>query len=177
MTTLSYPIGQFKFKEPTTAARRTAAIDTVARTPARLRAAVAGLDDVQLDTPYRPGGWTVRQVVHHVADSHVNAYCRCKLTLTEEHPTVRPYDEGAWARLADSGEPVAVSLALVDHLHARWVMLLRSLPAASFARTCFHPEGKISISLDRLVASYAWHGDHHVAHILQLREREGWNAR
>lgn len=176
MTDLRYPIGPFTFSEPGTAEQRTIALDAIDRAPARLRAAVAGLDDLQLDTPYRRGGWTVRQVVHHLGDSHLNAYCRCKLTLTEEHPTIRSYAEGAWAAMADSAEPIEGSLSLIDRLHARWVVLLRALPPAAFARTCFHPEGQVTLSLDRLVASYAWHGSHHIAHILELRRREGWSA-
>lgn len=176
MTDLRYPIGPFVFPDPFPAGLRRAAIDALRAAPARLRAAVAGLDDVQLDTPYRPDGWTVRQVVHHLADSHLNAWCRCKLTLTEDHPTIRPYAEKAWAALPDSALPIGGSLALIDQLHARWVALLDATPAEAFSRTCFHPEGQVSLSLDRLVASYAWHGAHHTAHILGLRTREGWRG-
>lgn len=175
MTDLRYPIGRFQMTEPPAAADRDAAITVIALAPGRLRAAVAGLDDFQLDTPYRPEGWTVRQLVHHLADSHLNAYCRCKLTLTEERPTIRPYDEGAWAKLPDSFRPIDGSLALLDHLHDRWVALLRATPAESFRRVCHHPEGKVDLTLDRLVGLYAWHGTHHIAHITELRRRSGWN--
>lgn len=149
-----------------TAAERAGAIDAIAAAPAALRAAVAGMTDADLDTPYRPGGWTVRQVVHHLPDSHMNAYVRLKLALTEERPTIRPYDEARWAELPDSRDvPVEVSLALLEALHLRWVALLRALPPASFERTLIHPEWPEPMSLDRLVALYAWHGRHHVAHV------------
>lgn len=140
----------------------------------RLRAAVEGLTEAQLDTPYRPGGWTVRQVVHHVPDSHLNAYIRMKLALTEDGPTIKPYDENLWAELSDSRMPVDASLSLMDALHRRWVTVLRSLQPADFARTFLHPEAGV-VSLDRLIALYAWHGRHHVAHITSLRQRMGWD--
>lgn len=174
MTDPRYPIGTLEFREPVTAAERANWIGAIGATPAKLRAAVAGLTQQQLDTPYRPGGWTVRQVVHHVPDSHLNAYIRCKLVLTEDHPTIKPYFEAKWAELPDSARPIEGSLALLDTLHERWVALLRSLPAAAFQRTCYHPEYQIDMSLDRLAATYAWHGAHHVAHITELRRREGW---
>jgi hypothetical protein len=174
MTSLQYPIGQLDVPATVTPALRAGWIDTIAAAPVRLRAAVAGLQDPQLDTPYRPGGWTVRQVVHHLPDSHLNAYIRCKLALTEEHPTVKPYDEARWAELPDSAGPIDESLGLLDHLHARWVALLRALPDGAFARTCFHPGSQQSLTITRLVAIYAWHGAHHVAHITELRRREGW---
>ena len=139
-----------------------------------MRAAVAGLTPEQLDTPYRPGGWTVRQVVHHVPDSHINSYVRFKLALTEEEPTIKPYDEARWAKLADTATtPVEVSLTLLDSLHSRWVPLLQSLTEADFARQFRHPELGM-VRLDRNLALYAWHGKHHVAHITSLRERMGW---
>lgn len=148
-----------------TAEQRAAAIEAIAATPAALRAAVAGLSDAQLDTPYRAGGWTVRQLVHHVPDSHMNAYVRIKLALTEEQPTISPYDEGRWAELPDSREvPIDVSLSLLEALHLRWVALLRALPAEAFARTIVHPDWPEPMSVDKLVALYAWHGRHHVAH-------------
>ena len=154
---------------------RALGIAALARAPSVLRAAVSGLQDPQLDTPYRPGGWTVRQVVHHLVDSHLQAYSRCKLALTEDNPTIRPYAEAEWAKLPDSLGPIAVSLALLDHLHARWTGLLEALPEESFDRTCFHPEAKANLSVDRLVAMYAWHSRHHIAHITELRRRLGWH--
>ncbi|MDX2060551.1 MAG: putative metal-dependent hydrolase [Gemmatimonadales bacterium] len=174
MTDLRYPIGPFRFPDPYSAADRERDVDQLAALPARLRAAVAGLADARLDTPYRPDGWTVRQVVHHVPDSHMNAYIRVKLALTESEPTIKPYDEVGWANLPDSGRPIAGSLALTDHLHERWVALLRALPAESFARTCVHPASGSVLSIDKLIAMYAWHGAHHVAHITELRRRQGW---
>ena len=173
-TDLRYPIGRFAFPDSYGTAARTADLARIKAAPARFRAAVAGLDDPDLDTPYRPGGWTVRQVIHHVADSHLNAYIRCKLALTEDHPTIRPYDEAKWAELPDSKRRVTGSLTLLDSLHERWVALLEALEPGLFARTLYHPEGRISISLDRMVATYAWHGDHHLAHITGLRRRKGW---
>ena len=150
------------------------AIDAIAATPANLRSAVRGLSEAQLDTPYRLGGWTVRQVVHHVPDSHSNAYTRFKLTLTEDVPTIKPYDEGAWAKLDDTRTtPIETSLAMMDALHDRWVRLLRSLGPADFARTLNHPENGI-MNLDQLLALYAWHGAHHVAHITNLRRQNNW---
>lgn len=174
MTDLRYPIGDFQWVETFSAADRAATIDRIEAAPGKLRAAVAGLDDAKLETPYRPGGWTVRQVVHHVFDSHANAFIRCKLTATEDHPTIRPYEEADWALLPDAHGPIADSLALVDHLHARWTVLLRGLPASAYQRTCFHPGSKLILTLDRLIATYAWHGAHHTAHITELRRRSGW---
>ena len=157
-----------------TAEKRAAWIRQIVEAPAALRAAVAGLTDRQLDTPYRPGGWSVRQVLHHVPDSHLNAYCRCKLALTEDNPTIRPYDEAAWARVADTAKtPPDVSLALLDALHARWVVLLESMSAADFARPFTHPDHGAR-TLDWLLQLYAWHGRHHAAHVTSLRTREGW---
>jgi uncharacterized damage-inducible protein DinB len=171
---LRYPIGEFRFEGPLTAAGRAARIDEIAAAPARLRQAVEGLSPEQLDTPYRPGGWTVRQVVHHLPDSHLNSYTRFKLALTEDGPTIRPYYEDRWAELIDGRTaPVEVSLALLESLHRRWVLLLRSLTAEDCARTFRHPELGI-VSLDKNIALYAWHGRHHVAHITALRERMGW---
>ena len=142
--------------------------------PAALRAAVGGLSDAQLDTPYRPGGWTVRQLVHHVADSHMNAYTRFKLALTEENPTIKPYDEQSWAELVDSRTmPVEVSLRIVDGVHERLVIMLRAISDAQFGRALTHPENG-AMTLDSLLNVYSWHGDHHVAHVTSLRERMGW---
>ena len=165
-----YPIGPFQSRTQLDAGERRDLIDDIAATPARLRAAVADLTDAQLDTPYRDGGWTVRQVVHHLPDSHMNAFVRFKLALTEREPTIKPYDETRWAELADvSGTPVEVSLALLEALHERWVVLLRSLTAADFQRTYFHPEQGRAMSLDYALAMYAWHGRHHTGHVLQAR--------
>ena len=171
---LRYPIGRFAWQGPNTSDDRARYIDEIGRTPARLRAAVDGLTEEQLNTPYRPGGWTVRQVVHHVPDSHLNSYVRFRLALTEETPTIKPYAESKWAELADArSAPIENSLTLLDGLHARWVLLLRSLNPGEFAREFRHPELGV-VSLDRNVALYAWHGRHHIAHITSLRERMGW---
>lgn len=174
LETLRYPVGRWRRPEGATAADRRSWIDAIATTPLALRAAVAGLDDLALDTPYRPGGWTVRQVVHHVPDSHLNAYVRTCLALTEDRPTIRPYDEAAWAELAPFRTgPIESSLALLEALHERWVALLRSLDDGAFARPLEHPEIGTLILTD-LLALYAWHGRHHVAHVTELRKRRGW---
>lgn len=171
---LRFPLGRFQRPRSLTDARRAEAIDRIAATPAKLRAAVRGLTAAQLDTPYRPDGWTVRQVVHHVPDSHANAFIRFKLALTEDVPTIKPYDEAAWAKLDDvRSTPIETSLSLLESLHDRWVRLLRSIPAADFDRTLNHPENG-AMNLHQLLALYAWHGDHHVAHIANLRARNGW---
>jgi uncharacterized damage-inducible protein DinB len=169
-----YPIGQFAMPAQVSAARRQQAIDEIATTPAKMRAAVKGLSDAQLDTPYREGGWTVRQVVHHVADSHLNAYVRLKLALTEDKPTIKPYNEAAWAELADSkSTPIEVSLTLLDSVHTRFVQLWRSLKPADFERVLVHPEhGERNV--DWLLFVYEWHGKHHAAHITELRKHKGW---
>jgi hypothetical protein len=174
-TDLRYPIGKYESKISLTPAERAEAIAHIAETPKRMRNAVGGLSGGQLDTPYRPGGWTVRQLAHHVPDSHMNAYVRMKLALTEDEPTVKPYEEALWAELADSREtPVEVSLALLEFLHLRWDILLRSLQPGDFARRLRHPAlGPMTV--DHVVHHYAWHGRHHVAHIASLRQREGWN--
>ena len=173
-TSLQYPVGRFSVPEEITEAAREAAITELTALPAAMRAAVSGLNDTQLETPYRDGGWTVRQVVHHVADSHMHAYIRVKFALTEESPTIRPYDEGAWAMLPDVVlVPVGVSLSLLDGIHGRWVACLSRLDAEQFTRPFVHPElgpQRIDLSLLR----YGWHGRHHVAHITSLRARMGW---
>lgn len=174
---LSYPIGRFAAVTPGTADVRRAAIADIAALPRHMRDAVAGLNDAQLDTPYRPGGWTVRQLVHHVADSHMNAFMRLKLALTEETPTIKPYDEKSWAALADARLPIGISLALLDNLHARWDAIYRELTPTQFDRTFFHPETQEQLTLDLHAQHYAWHSKHHVAHITALRQREGWNGR
>lgn len=174
MIDLHYPIGLFTFPQLVNPPMREEWIGAIASAPAKLRAAVAGLTQRQLDTPYRPGGWTVRQVVHHLPDSHMNAYIRCKLALTEATPTIKPYDEQAWAKLPDATLPIDPSLGLLDHLHHRWAALLRAVPESSWSLTCFHPGSQTEMSLDRLAGSYAWHGAHHVAHVTELRRREHW---
>jgi uncharacterized damage-inducible protein DinB len=173
METLQYPIGKFDWKGPISAETRRAAMQSIETLPARLAAAVAGLDERQLATPYRPGGWTVRQVVHHVADSHLNAFTRFKLGLTEDSPTIKPYNEKLWSTLADSSLPVDVSLRLIEALHTRWVAVLHAMSDADFARTIVHPESGKN-SLDRFAHLYGWHSNHHLAHITTLRERERW---
>jgi len=171
---LRYPIGEFKFEGPLTDDQRAAFIGKIEETPARMRAAVADLNDEQLDTPYRPQGWTIRQVVHHVPESHLNSYLRFKLAITEDEPTIKPYFEDRWAEMDDARQaPIALSLDLLDALHGRWIWFLRSLKQADFERTFRHPELGI-VSLDKNVALYAWHGQHHVAHITSLRERMEW---
>jgi hypothetical protein len=171
---LSYPIGKYEHKASLTPAERETAIAQIAAAPKCLRDAVAGLSHQQFDTPYRPGGWTVRQVVHHVPDSHLNSYVRFKLALTENEPTIRPYDEALWAKLRDSRDtPVEVSLSLLESLHHRWEVLLRSLGPEDFSRRLRHP-ALGPLTLDDMLGSYAWHGRHHVAHITSLRSREGW---
>jgi uncharacterized damage-inducible protein DinB len=169
-----YPIGKFEMPTQVTQARRQQAIDEIAATPGKMRAAVKGLKDSQLDTPYREGGWTVRQVVHHVPDSHLNAYVRLKLALTEDKPTIKPYDEAAWAELADSkSTPIEISQTLLDSVHTRWDRLWRSLKTEHFARVLIHPEhGERTV--DWLLFVYEWHGKHHTAHITELRKQKGW---
>ncbi|MBA3438941.1 MAG: bacillithiol transferase BstA [Pyrinomonadaceae bacterium] len=171
---LRYPIGQFKMEGNVTENKRQRFIDEIAETPVRLRAAVEGLSSEQIETPYRPEGWTVRQVVHHLPDSHMNAYMRFKLALTEDEPTIKPYMEDRWAELDDArSAPLEVSLALLDALHRRWMLLLRSLTPGDFARAFRHPELGV-VPLDKSLALYAWHGRHHTAHITSLRERMSW---
>jgi len=181
MTDLQYPIGKFQWVEPQTeeqrADHRAEHIQTLAKLPAQMRAAVQGLRPDQLDTPYRPEGWTVRQVVHHVPDSHLNAYIRFKLALTEEQPQIKAYKEAEWAKLADSTiTPVEVSLQLLAALHSRWVDLLQAMGPSDFERTLYHPE-RGALTLEHMLAMYAWHSDHHLAHITALRERMNWNMR
>jgi hypothetical protein len=169
-----YPIGKFALPSEVTTERRQQAMEEIAALPAKLRAAVKGLNDAQLDTPYRDGGWTVRQVIHHVPDSHVNAFVRLKLALTEDKPTIKPYDEGAWAELADSkSAPIEPSQTLLDSVHARWDRLWRSLRPEHFARGLVHPENG-ERNVDWLLFLYEWHGKHHTAHITELRKQKGW---
>ena len=175
-TDLRYPIGAFRFDGHASTGRREQWIEEIAAAPARLRAAVAGLTAAQLDTPYREGGWTVRQVVHHLPDSHLNAYTRIKLALTEEEPTIKPYEEARWAELPDArGGEIEPSLNLLESLHQRWLMLLRQLKTPDFDRRFRHPEHGRIFKLSETLALYAWHGRHHVAHIIALRQRMGWD--
>ena len=161
-----FPIGKFTFDGDVSDAARAARITDIEAAPRALRAALDGLTQEQLDTPYRPGGWTLRQVAHHVPDSHMNAYVRFKLALTEDSPTIKPYDEARWAELSDTREtPIEVSLALLDALHRRWVTLLRAMRPADFTRGFVHPEYGRTMSLDAALALYAWHGKHHVGHV------------
>ena len=169
MDDLRYPVGPFVYDKDTTPARRAERIRQIAGAPALLRSAVSGLSERQIETPYRPGGWTVRQVVHHVPDSHLNAYCRFKLALTEDNPTIKPYDEAAWANVADTaGTPLEVSLTLLEALHQRWVVLLEAMTPADFARPLLHPD-RGAISLDWMLQLYAWHGRHHAGHVMLVR--------
>jgi hypothetical protein len=173
MDELKYPVGKFQLPQSITAEDRRLWIREIAEAPAQFRRAAAGLNETQLDTPYRPGGWTVRQVIHHVPDSHMHSFLRCKFALSEDQPTIKPYDEAAWAGLPDAKAPVEISLQLLEALHARWVALLQSLTDSQFARTFRHPELGLR-NLDQTVALYAWHGRHHEAHITRLRDRMGW---
>ena len=170
---LSYPIGRFAAQPPSAELRRRAVAD-IGALPGHLATAVLGLNEAQLDTPYRPGGWTVRQVVHHVADSHLNAFVRLKLALTEDRPTIAAYDEKKFAALADVRLPVAVSLELVRSLHARWLAIYGTMTDDDWQRTFVHPEYPDPLTLDWQVQMYGWHSRHHVAHITALRAREGW---
>src|SRR5215831_6066570 len=169
-----YPIGEFSFGGTLTEQQKAEHLDRIEQAPTQLRAAVRGLSDRQLDTPYREGGWTVRQVVHHVPESHMNAYIRFKLALTEDEPTIKPYMEDRWAQLDDiRSTPPEVSLALLDNLHNRWVRVLRAIKPEEWKRTFRHPELGI-VPLEKNLALYSWHGQHHVAHITELRKRMGW---
>jgi len=174
MTDPRFPIGKFHYETPPSEEQREKFIADVAQTPLAMRAAIEGLSQPQLETPYREGGWTVRQVVHHVPDSHMNAYIRFKLALTEDEPTIKPYAEDRWAELADTkSTPIEVSLVMLDSLHQRWVELLRSLEPGDWKRQFRHPEIGV-VALEKNVALYSWHGRHHVSHITELRRRMGW---
>jgi len=177
---LSYPIGkeneqkefEIEFNEPL----KTALINDIKNLPSFLEFSIQDLDASQLETPYRPGGWTVHQLVHHIADSHINAYTRFKLGLTEDNPIVKPYNQEAWADLSDTKNlPVNVSVTLLHALHARWVQILEDITESQWQRTVYHPERKIKITLWELLKSYAWHSRHHVAHINNFRKRMNWD--
>ena len=169
-----YPTGKFTFNPNVTPEMRRQSIAAIREAPAALRAAVRGLNDAQLNTPYRDGGWTVRQVVHHVPESHMNAYTRFKLALTEDNPTIKPYAEDSWVKLGDIARtPLETSLVLLEALHERWVTLLDVMTAADFTRPLVHPDNG-QVTLDRMLQLYAWHGPHHIAHITTLRSIKGW---
>ena len=169
-----YPIGKFHFEGALSEDQKLALIADIEQAPAAMRAAVAGLSPQQLETPYRDGGWTVRQVVHHVPESHMNAYIRFKLALTEDVPTIKPYAEDLWAKLPDVPvTPIEFSLVLLESLHKRWVILLRSIKAEDWKRTFRHPEMGV-VSLEKNLALYSWHGKHHLAHVTELKKRMGW---
>jgi len=169
-----YPIGKFSFPASVSLSDLAGFIADIEQAPAALRAAVAGLSAEQLDTPYRDGGWTVRQVTHHVPDSHMNAYVRYKLALTEDEPTIKPYAEDRWAQLADTqATPIEVSLTLLESLHERWAQLLHALRPEDWKRQFRHPDIGV-VSLEKNLALYAWHSKHHVAHVTELKKRMGW---
>ncbi len=175
MSDLRYPIGPFKLEEDLSPQRRRELIQQIAEAPRNLRATVKGLNETQLDTPYRPGGWTARQVVHHIPDSHLNAYTRLKLALTENQPAIKAYNEKLWAELPEARTaPIDLSLNLLEALHRRWVLQWQAMQPDDFARMFIHPEHGLR-SLDWLLCLYAWHGRHHTAHITSLRERMGWD--
>jgi DinB superfamily len=172
---LRYPIGKFSAPESISPAILKSWIEDIKNLPTQIRVATTNLSDMQLDTAYRPDGWTVRQVVHHVADSHMNSYIRFKLALTENNPTIKPYEEGDWALLSDGKSgPIDLSIHLLESLHARWILLLHSMTDADFNKTFFHPGSQKTISLKENTGVYVWHGKHHVAHITSLRSRIGW---
>jgi len=175
LETLRYPIGKFKFPEQISAEEISSMIKTIEELPAKLRNAVSGMSEEQLNTPYRDGGWTVRQVVHHLFDSHSNSYTRMKLAMTEENPVIKPYEEARWAELEDGkNAPVELGLNLLELLHKRWVIFLHSFIESDLKRTFFHPDNKRSQTIAQTIALYAWHSRHHLAHITELKKRMGW---
>ncbi|HXS37758.1 MAG TPA: putative metal-dependent hydrolase [Flavipsychrobacter sp.] len=172
---LQYPIGRFERPEKYTPENAKEWIASIEALPSWLDVCIENLDEAQIHTPYRPGGWTVQQVIHHIADSHMNAYIRFKLALTEDNPIVKPYDENLWAVLPDvEVVPVNVSVTLLHAMHRRWVALLKSMQPADWGKTYYHPESKQNVPLWHVGAMYAWHGRHHMEHVKQLRERMGW---
>lgn len=175
MKELQYPIGEFEWNGDISAEQRRLWIKDLADAPAQLRAAVSGLSEAQLDTPYRPEGWTVRQVVHHLPDSHLNSYMRFKLAVSEDEPTIRPYDEQGWAMTKEAQNgPIEMSLQLLEALHTRWVAFLQTLSDEEYQRSFLHPENPGKQRLDYTLGSYSWHSRHHIAHITSLRKRKGW---
>lgn len=171
---LKYPIGKYNMPDKHDRHVRMALIESIRSYPDRLIDEVIDLDDDQLDTSYRPGGWSVRQVIHHLADSHMNSYVRFHWALTEETPTIKAYDQKGWAELPDSHGPISMSLELLDSIHQRWTFLMDYMEEVDFERQLAHPEWKKNLSLDQLVGLYAWHGEHHKAHIIFLADRMGW---
>ncbi|MDG3583829.1 YfiT family bacillithiol transferase [Galbibacter pacificus] len=172
---LKYPIGKFTIPDNITSKDIQKWIKTIEFFPDKLESLVEDFDDLQLDTPYRPGGWTVRQVIHHLADSHINSYVRFKWTLTEEKPTIKAYHEDRWALLDDGAHAdIDLSLSLIESLHKRWAYMLKDLTAKQLNRTFIHPESKAEISLKQLIGIYDWHCRHHFAHIKELAKREDW---
>jgi len=164
-----YPIGKFHLPESVSPEDRARLIETIRAAPARLRAAASGISAAQLDTPYREGGWTIRQVIHHIPESHMNAYIRFKLALTETDPVIKPYDEAAWARLSDVAvAPIEASIVLLESLHQRWVVLMQGMSGDDWLRRYVHPEFGQSRTLEQTLALYAWHGDHHIAHVTSV---------
>ena len=170
---LRYPVGRLDVRPTLSPDERSRCIDQIQALPAALRSAVTGLDEAQLDTPYRAGGWTIRQVVHHLPDSHMNSYVRFKLGATEDSPTITTYEQGLWAEEADNSAPVDVSLRLLEALHERWVLWLRAQESDLWTRTIMHPELG-ALTLEQLLQVYCWHSHHHLAHINGLKERKGW---
>jgi len=172
---LRYPIGHFTPQENYTPAEVKTNIQIISALPSKFINLLGGWDDDRFDTPYRPDGWTVKQLIHHVADSHINAYTRCRLAMTEENPTIKPYDEAAWAELADAKAAQAeLSLQLIRYVHLRWVLLLNSMNEADLARTYHHPASGQTVRLDTVIANYAWHSEHHYQHAFQLAARNNW---
>ncbi|MBD2705709.1 putative metal-dependent hydrolase [Spirosoma sp. BT702] len=174
LETLRYPIGDFVNGKTYSAEDSQQHIAALDEFPVKLTELVGKWGDDRIDTPYRPGGWTIRQLVHHVADSHLNAYVRTKLTLTEDNPTIKPYEEGEWAKLPDSQLDIAPSLVILRNLHHRWVTIFQSLTDADLARTYYHPGSQRSFELREALAMYAWHGEHHYQHAYRLAQRNGW---
>ncbi len=174
LDTLRYPIGDFVYGQSFSSDATKQHIAAIAGLPVKLTELVGKWGDDRLDTPYRPGGWTVRQLVHHVADSHINAYVRTKLALTEVNPTITPYEEGEWAKLPDSSLDIAPSLVILRNMHLRWVTVLESLTETDLQRTYFHPGSQRIVALDEVIAMYAWHGEHHYQHAYRVSERNGW---
>ncbi len=172
--TLRYPIGKFSAKEGYSTSEFDQFISRIESLPTRLEKEVSNLSVSQLDTPYREGGWTVRQVIHHMADSHMNAYIRVKWSLTEETPMIKAYDEKSWAETAETKADPTISISLLKALHAKWILLLKQLSPADLKKEYIHPETKKHVRLDNLMGLYAWHGDHHLAHITSLKGRNGW---
>ncbi|HKK45463.1 MAG TPA: putative metal-dependent hydrolase [Balneolaceae bacterium] len=173
MEDFRYPIGRYRAAQSVAPRDVAKWIDEIEALPRQLQTAVSSLSDEQQDTPYRKGGWTIRQVVHHIFDSHANSYIRFKLALTEDRPTIKPYDQEAWAKLSDSKLPVDVSLNLIKGLHERWGHLLKSLDEAQLSRELVHPESGTLI-VKSMIGLYAWHGKHHLAHITNLKKQKNW---